>query len=204
MSLQNPPQQGTTDQNLFDAAQAAVSALNADSNYCASVGQNGSQVNSAVHAFKVAWNGTTDTSINGDPGYAKLAYNGQYDQACADALVDTVGQRGTSGPGIPPVCTGGGGGGGGSPSPSPSPAPIQPTPPAGPLANSSLPQWAWWVIGGIVVLGGAAIWWMIKHGKKRGVRRHHSRETAKKRPPLGSVRVTLPRKARGTVKRRRK
>lgn len=53
------PGVGQTPQPVVDvigSAKAAVDAIAADSNYCASVSQTGSAVNQAVHEFKVAWN----------------------------------------------------------------------------------------------------------------------------------------------------
>ncbi len=79
---------------LQTAAQAAVDAINADSNYCASVSQNGTPVNAAIHNFKNAWNASGQGS--------QLAHNGQYDAACAAAIASVLGSS-------PAACQGGGG-----------------------------------------------------------------------------------------------
>lgn len=56
--------------NVLTAAQAAASAIAADSGYCSSVSQNGSAVNAAIHAFKIAWNSSqTATLPVGTGGY---------------------------------------------------------------------------------------------------------------------------------------
>src|SRR6516162_1344192 len=61
------------------AANNAVAAINGDSNYCADVGKAGTSVNSAVHAFKAAWNAAGKTPT--------LPYNGQYDQTTQAAII---------------------------------------------------------------------------------------------------------------------
>ena len=42
--------------DVIGSAKAAVAAIVADPNYCTSVAQSGSPVNTAIHAFKTAWN----------------------------------------------------------------------------------------------------------------------------------------------------
>lgn len=69
--------------NVVAAAQAASAAIAADANYCSSVGQNGSAVNSAVHAFKTAWNVSQSPKVP--------VGTGNYEQATADALSHALG-----------------------------------------------------------------------------------------------------------------
>lgn len=66
------------------AAQAAVSAMGADANYCTSVARPGSAVNSAVHAFKTAWNAA-------NPNNPVPIGTSTYEQATADAIMRAVG-----------------------------------------------------------------------------------------------------------------
>jgi hypothetical protein len=127
---------------LQAAAQAAAQAMyNSDgsinSSACAQVCVNGSAANSAVHAFKVAWNtegwgSDSSSSANGaqgapanapDPAFGaigSLGHNGQYDNACAQAI-GAVANISPAQP-CPGPCSGGGGGSG----PSPAPGPITP------------------------------------------------------------------------------
>lgn len=146
--------------SLQAAAQAASDAIDADPSYCANVSINGSTVNTAVHAFKVAWN--ADASANGEP---TLAYNGLYDSDCASALANALGGMNGTLATVPGPCAGGGGGGGGpapTPSPTPSPAPITP------VAGSST-NWAPWIIGGAVVAAGGVVGYAVwrRHKRKR-------------------------------------
>ncbi len=65
------------------AAQAAADAINADPSYCTSVAKTGSAVNSAVHAFKTAWNAS---------GHSPVPINtGTYEEATAEAIADAIG-----------------------------------------------------------------------------------------------------------------
>lgn len=66
------------------AAQAAANAIGANANYCASVAQAGSAVNSAVHAFKTAWNAA-------NPSSPVPIGTSSYEQATADALKSVIG-----------------------------------------------------------------------------------------------------------------
>jgi hypothetical protein len=77
---------------LLALANNAAAALAADPNYCTSVGQPGSAVNTAVHQFKVAWNAsqTEQVPVN----------TGTYEAATATALGDIVGKA-------PAACGGG-------------------------------------------------------------------------------------------------
>lgn len=70
--------------SLTAAARAAAAAIGADANYCTSVSQSRSAVNSAVHAFKVAWNAS-------NPGNPVPISTGKYEQATADALARVLG-----------------------------------------------------------------------------------------------------------------
>jgi len=92
-------------------AQAALAAINADPNYCASVGQPGSSVNSAVHAFKAAWNAD-------NPSMPVPIGTGRYESATANALSLALGRQPA-----PPAC--------GAAAPAPMPAPM-PLPAPGP------------------------------------------------------------------------
>jgi hypothetical protein len=68
---------------LTSAAQALVAAVSADAGYCASVSRPGSAVNSAVHAFKIAW--------NGEQAPAVPVGTGTFEQATADAVARVLG-----------------------------------------------------------------------------------------------------------------
>lgn len=79
------------------AAQNAISALNADSNYCQTVSVPGTGTNTAVHNFKNAWNAAAAAM---SPPQAPLAHNGKYDAPCFAALAGIPGMIGTP----PPAC----------------------------------------------------------------------------------------------------
>jgi len=99
-----PAPQPPSSNVLVSAAQAAANAIGADTSYCTSVASAGSAVNSAVHAFKTAWNAS---------GQSPLPINtGNYEQSVANAIASLVGTA-------PPGC--------GSRA-TPSPQPQQPTP----------------------------------------------------------------------------
>lgn len=72
-------------------AQAAATAIAADPNFCANVAQAGSGVNTAVHAFKTAWNAA-------NPGNPVPINTGTYDQATAAVLTQILGSA-------PPACS---------------------------------------------------------------------------------------------------
>ena len=91
------------------AAGAAFVALNADPNYCTSVGRSGSAVNTAVHNFKAAWN-------SANPHSAVPIGTGKYEPSVAAALSSALG-----GTAVPPGC------GASGPTPTP-PLPIPPLP----------------------------------------------------------------------------
>jgi hypothetical protein len=69
---------------VVSAAQTAAAAIAADPSYCTSVARPGSAVNTAVHAFKVAWNAA-------NPGSPVPINTGNYEQATADALRRALG-----------------------------------------------------------------------------------------------------------------
>lgn len=77
------------------AAQAAAVAMGADANYCTSVAQPHSAVNSAVHSFKATWNAA-------NPNNPVPIGTGTYEQATADAIAKMIGHA--------PVACGGGAG----------------------------------------------------------------------------------------------
>jgi len=73
------------------AAQVAASTMLADPNFCATVSQVGSYVNTAIHMFKVAWNdipGATPVPVG----------TGDYEPATANALGKVLGSS------PPPAC----------------------------------------------------------------------------------------------------
>lgn len=98
--------------SLAPIAQAALSALSADANYCASVGQVGTAVNTAVHNFKVAWNAA-------NPSSPVPIGTGKFEPAVAAALASALG-----GATVPAGC-------GAAPAPAPTPIPT-PAPAPGP------------------------------------------------------------------------
>ena len=73
-------------------ALAAVAALGTDPNYCTSVGQSGTAVNTAVHNFKAAWN-------SANPGNPVPIGTGKYEPVVASALSSALG-----GQAVPPGC----------------------------------------------------------------------------------------------------
>jgi|GEM_PF-4135776 len=68
---------------VLAAAQAAAAAIKTDPNYCANIGNAGSAVNAAVHAFKTAWNATQTPKIP--------VNTGNYEQETAEILADVLG-----------------------------------------------------------------------------------------------------------------
>lgn len=109
---------------LAFAANAALAALNADPNYCASVSRVGSPVNTAVHNFKGAWNAANSSS-------PVPIGTGKYEPSVAAALSSALG-----GATVPPGC----GAAAPAPSPSPSPAPAPapaPVPTPAPIVTPS-------------------------------------------------------------------
>ena len=139
----------------LSAAQALVAAYDSG---CTVPLQTGTPFYNAVRNFKVAYNiwtsGATDgPNGDGSPCAGCLAHNGNYDQACVDAINGIPGA-----PAAPPACTG---------SAPPAPPPPPPTPPVV-VASGGLPAWAkvliWVLIAGGVVAGG--IWLYRKYGKK--------------------------------------
>jgi hypothetical protein len=142
---------------LGGAVQAAFAA---DPNGCSNVCVNGTAVNNAVHAFKVAWNQTgwgVDPVPAGTPTlpgadsfatYGPLDHNGQYDQACATAIAATGLTKvlaGCSSPcnaGGPPVPTGG----------APTLAPV-------PVAPSGGTNFLPWILGGAAAVGIGIVGW---------------------------------------------
>jgi hypothetical protein len=76
---------------VMTAAQTAATAIAADPNYCAMVAHPGSVVNSAVHAFKIAWNAA-------GVGPQLPINTGNYEQATAEVLAEVLG-------GAPLPCT---------------------------------------------------------------------------------------------------
>jgi len=110
-----PPSSTPVPQDTIIAvARAAAAAMAADPNFCSSVAQAGSAVNSAVHAFKNAWNAA-------NPGNPVPINTGTYEQATADVLTKLLGSAPPACPArghIPPSIPGGGGGGITPPQPS--------------------------------------------------------------------------------------
>lgn len=94
------------------AAQAAANAIGANANYCTSVAHVGSTVNSAVHAFKTAWNVA-------NPSSPVPIGTSTYEQETADALKSVIGHA-------PVAC----GGAGAVPTPATPPLVVPPQAPA--------------------------------------------------------------------------
>jgi hypothetical protein len=69
--------------NVQNAARTASAAMESDPNYCASVAQPGSAVNTAVHAFKTAWNASQAPAVP--------VGTGNYEAATAAAIQQVVG-----------------------------------------------------------------------------------------------------------------
>ena len=82
----NPGQNPATivPSNITAVAQAAAAAIAADPNFCSSIAHPGSAVNSAVHAFKTAWNAA-------NPSNPVPINTGTYEQATADVLTRVLG-----------------------------------------------------------------------------------------------------------------
>lgn len=95
----------TVPATIASVAQAAVTAIAADPNYCMSVAQPGSPVNAAVHALKTAWNAANPTNL--------VPINtGTYEQATADVLARVLGSAPAAcATRTPPSLPGGGGSG---------------------------------------------------------------------------------------------
>jgi len=138
-------------QAAIDAANAAVAAMNADANYCSTVCQSGSAVNTAVHAFKVAWNQYQQSQ----PSPTVLPFNGQYDQTTEAAIISL-------GISPPPQCTSTCSTGGGGPTPTPQPPTPAPTPTTSSSSNGAL-------VAGAILVGGGIV--AVAYAVKK--RRHH-------------------------------
>lgn len=142
-------------------AQAAATAIGADPNFCASVAQSGSPVNTAVHAFKMAWNAA-------NPGNPVPVGTGTYDQATANVLKQTLGAA-------PAACMTRAA----PPLPPPPPAPSIPLPGITPpkLAQTQASGLSTGAIVGMSVLGagavGGALYLVARHPipRSRKVRR---------------------------------
>jgi LPXTG-motif cell wall-anchored protein len=80
--------------NVTADAQAVLAAINADSNYCTSVGQNGSAVNVAVHNFKVDWNAALAANQLPAGAVAVPVGTGQYEAVTAAAVSTALGGNG--------------------------------------------------------------------------------------------------------------
>lgn len=81
--------------DVIGSAKAAVAAIVADPNYCTSVGQSGSPVNTAIHAFKTAWNAD-------NPNFPVPIGTGMYELLTANALSLALGKKPS-----PPGCVAG-------------------------------------------------------------------------------------------------
>lgn len=120
---------------LTAAAHAAADAINADPGYCTSVAHTGTPVNSAVHAFKTAWNASQPRPVP--------INTGNYESDTAAAIAAVIG-------GAPGAC-------GGVPTSSKPPAapapttlgPIATVPQKQPLSTAS--------VAGIALLGAGAV-----------------------------------------------
>lgn len=137
---------------LAAAARAAASAIAADENYCVSIAHSGTPVNTAVHAFKTAWNSSQSQKIP--------INTGNYEQATAEAIANVLG-------GAPLPCE----------AHSPSPPPVAATP-----TTVVLPQRTGMSTGAIIsigllgagAVGGAA--YLVTQQPPRGRRRTSRRK----------------------------
>ena len=106
------PGVGQSPLDVIGSAKAAVAAIAADPNYCVSVSQPGSPVNTAVHDFKVAWNAD-------NPDFPVPIGTSRYEPSTANALSLALGKKpsppGCSAAGVPVS----------APVPQPFPAPIE-------------------------------------------------------------------------------
>jgi hypothetical protein len=106
------PGVGQSPSDVISSAKAAVAAISADPNYCVSVSQPGSPVNTAVHDFKVAWNAD-------NPDFPVPIGTSRYEPSTANALSLALGKKpsppGCSAAGVPVS----------APVPQPFPAPIE-------------------------------------------------------------------------------
>jgi hypothetical protein len=141
------------------SASAAVAALQADPNYCASVRVPGSAVNTTVHNFKAAYNAWVASGDPSAPSSPLPIGTGNYENVVADALASVAG-----GGGAPPGCDGYV-----PPAPAPNPPPVGP-PPATPTTTGGMPSWLRWLLIALVAGGAVAtsVWLYRKYGKKSG------------------------------------
>ena len=131
------PTQAPFPATLIAAAHAAASAINADSGYCTSVARTGSSVNSAVHAFKTAWNASQPKQVP--------INTGNYEIETANAIAAVIG-------GSPPPC------GVHSTTIAPKPPPLPPQTTLGPIVSA--PQKAplsTAAVAGVALLGAGAV-----------------------------------------------
>ena len=77
--------------NAYNAASVAASAIASDPNYCTSVGQVGSAVNTAVHAFKAAWNAWYQGGDPDSPSYPVPINTGRFEPVVAAAMAGLLG-----------------------------------------------------------------------------------------------------------------
>jgi hypothetical protein len=172
---------GQSPTDLASLGGAVMLAFAADPNGCSNVCVTGTAINSAVHAFKVAWNQTgwgVDPVPAGTPtlpgadafaSYGPLDHNGQYDDACAAAIAAT---------GLTGVL-----GGCSSPCNAPGPAPVPTAAPT--LAPTSAPtaapsgggggggtNFVPWILGGAALVGvGIVSWAMFSKPKSTALAR---------------------------------
>jgi len=151
-----PPAPAPAPSSIVAVAQAAAAAIAADPNYCASVQRPGTAVNSAVHAFKAAWNSS---------GQAPVPINtGNYEQPTANALASVLGTA-------PGAC--------GARTAAPPPATPPPRPiVVAPVRKEGLSTGA---VAGIALLGAGAVGGAVylstrKPRRRRGGRRRRPRE----------------------------
>ena len=138
----------------WDAASTAAAAIaNDSSNYCTSVGQTGSPVNSAVHAFKVAWNAWQTAEVS-PPNLVPVG-TGKFEPSVSAAMASLIGTAptgcsgGVSPPPPPPgnvVCADGSSHPAGYVCPQPQPAPA-------PATSNTL----YYVLGGAGLLALVAV-----------------------------------------------
>lgn len=128
-----PAPSGGISSAVLSAAQAAANAIASDPNYCASVARTGSAVNSAVHAFKGAWNSS---------GLPAVPINtGNYEQPTADAIARALGSA-------PAAC---------APRAGAPPSPPRPSTPQIVTPTTEKKELSTAAIAGIALLGASAV-----------------------------------------------
>lgn len=152
-----PPSSGFST-TLIAAAHAAAGAINADPGYCTSVAHTGTPVNSAVHAFKTAWNASQPRPVP--------INTGNYESDTAAAIAAVIGSApGACGAHALPTSS--------KPPPAPAPTtlgPIATVPQKQPLSTAS--------VAGIALLGAGAVGGAVYLATHPTVFRHRIRRVS--------------------------